>query len=153
MAIDIPPFKTYVRSEYLYDFKEGFGYFVPATVIAISSYPGDYLSFHILADDDRIFDKIPIAALSNSKTAPKLSNDDVNITKCVDKDIVVYQIDYLLNLNLCKVLRQDGNLWQIGNYLFTIEWINTKQSVHLIELEEGNYILWPNELLSWNMEE
>ena len=104
-------------------------------------------SYHIC------FQNIPVAALSNSKTAPRLNEEEVHITQCIDNNIIVYQLEYLLNINLCKVFKQNGDFWQIGNYLFTVEWPNIKQSLHLIELEDGNYVLWPNELLNWKIED
>lgn len=147
MSSDIQPFLTYVRSEYLYALKEGFGYFTPATVFAISSYANDKLKFQILADDKTMFNDIPSCALVNSKEAPKLEDD--GFENCPDEYIAVIQHEHLLNINVCGIWKRDHSFWQKGIYILTVEWPKAKQQVHLVELENGNYVFWSNKYMTW----
>lgn len=149
---DIRPFLTYVRSEFLYSLKEGFGYFTPATVFSVSSYAGDTLKFQVIADDQILFPNVPVCALSNSKSAPKLLEEDCIYGPCPDDDIVVIQHEYLLAVGDCGVWNRDSSFMQKGTYMFTVEWTKVKQQYHLIELEDGNYILWSNEKITWGAE-
>jgi len=146
---DIPAFLTYVRSEYLYSLKEGFGYFAPATVFAISSHAHETLKLHLIVDDKLMFSNIPLCALANSKTAPKLEEDECIYDLCPDDVAVVIQYEYLMALENCAVWKKDGSLWQKGIYLFSVEWPKLKHQLHFIELEDGNYTLWSNERITW----
>lgn len=146
---DIPPFLTYVRSEYLYSLKEGFGYFTPATVFAISSRPNETLKFQILADDKTHFGDIPVCALANSKSAPKISEEECVFAPCPEEKFIVNQYEFLASIGICGVWKRDGSFWQSGTYMFSVEWEN-KFVLHLVELEDGNYILWPSDKLTWN---
>jgi|ERR1700722_20040193 len=148
-SVDINPFLTYVRSEYLYALKEGQGYFSPATVFAVSSYPNENLKFQILVDDKTHVGNIQTCALANSKTAPKIAEEDCVYTSCPDEFIVVNQYEYLSTLAICGVWKRDNSFWQNGTYIFSVEWPKTKMVLHLIELEDGNYSLWPSEKLTW----
>lgn len=147
MISDIRPFLTYVRSEYLYNLKQGFGYFSPATVFAVSSYANEPLLLHIMVDDTTVFNNIPISAIANSKTAPKI--DYSNYDLCPDDTISIHYYEFLSTIENCSVWGDDNSFIQKGLYLFSIEWPNAKKIQHLIELEDGNYVLWPNEKITW----
>lgn len=149
---DIPPFLTYVRSEYLYSLKEGFGYFAPATVFAISSYTNETLKLHLLVDDKVMFTNVPVCALANSKTAPKFDENDCIFDVCPDDIINVIRYEYLAAVESCGVWNKDSSFWQKGSYLFSVEWPKLKHQLHFLELEDGNYTLWSNERITWGEE-
>ena len=149
---NISPFLTYVRSEYLYDLKEGFGYFTPATVFAISSCANEQLKMQLIANDKTMFSHVPVCALANSKAAPKLPDEECVFDVCSDNAATTTQYDYLIAIEHCGVWKKDGSFWQKGIYLFTVEWQKTKQQLHFIELEDGNYIFWANERITWGDE-
>lgn len=146
---DITPFLTYARAEYLYSSNESAHYFTPATVFAISSYPNQSLKFQILADDKVMMNNIPICALANSKDAPRITEEECVYYVCPNEYVVMNKYEYLAALGECGVWKKDNAFWQKGMYMFSVEWPNTKIVLHLIELEDGNYILWPNEKLTW----
>ena|ERR1700743_1603831 len=152
MSCDIPVFLTYVRSEYLYALIEGFGYFTPATVFAISNIPNETPKLHIIVDDKVMFSNIPICALSNSKTAPKLAEEDCVFGLCPDDAMTVSRFEYLSAIEHCAIWKKEGNFWQKGIYLFTVEWAKSKLQFHFLELEDGNYCLWSNERITWGEE-
>lgn len=150
--VSIPPFLTYVRSEYLYSLKEGYGYFTPATVFAISGNAADSLKFQIITENNILFKEIPVCALSNDRTAPKLSEEECVATNCPDNELFVVEYDYLSTLRICGIWKKNFTFWQKGSYIFTIEWPKNKLSLHLIELNDGNYVLWNNENITWGEE-
>lgn len=151
MNVDIPPFLTYVRSEFLYSLKEGFGYFTPATVFAISCIKNETIKFHLIIDDQIHISNIQTSALSNSKTAVKLQEEDCVFGICPEDEVIINQYEFLSNIGTCAVWKKDSSLWQKGNYLFTVEFSN-KVQLHLIELDDGNYIFWPSSNITWSEE-
>lgn len=147
MLIDIQPFLTYARSEYLYSLEEGFGYFTPITVFAVSISKGEEINFQIMTEGNILFPNIPIRALANSKTSTPLETHSFDV--CPDDNATIIQHDYLNSIGSCGVWHKDGTLWSIGTYLFTIEWHNAKRQMHFIELEDGNYVMWADSHIIW----
>jgi hypothetical protein len=146
---DIPPFLTYARSEFLYELREGFGYFTPITVFAITSVANEPIRFQIMADDKVHIKDVPIHALANSKAAPKVDEADCIWAHCPDNEVDVVQYEYLTTVMACGVWKRDNSLWQTGNYVLTLEWVKAKATMHLIELDDGNYVLWAPEYITW----
>lgn len=151
MTTDISPFLIYVRSEYLYSLKEGFGYFTPATVFAISARAGETLKLQILADDSVMFSNIPISGVSNSKESPKLDEENCVYSICPNDNISIIQYEYLNTIQHCAIWNKNGSLFQKGIYMFSIEFA-TKELFHFIELADGNYSAWANEWITWGEE-
>lgn len=147
---DINPFLIFARSEYLYSLEEGFGYFTPATVFAISSIPNETLKLQLITDDSKIlFNSVPVCALANNKAAPKFDEEECVFTACPDNNPIALQYEYLASVNECSVWKKDGSFWQKASYLFTVEWNASKLQLHFLELEDGNYVLWANEKITW----
>jgi hypothetical protein len=151
MILNIIPFLTYVRSEYLYKLTEGHGYSSPATVFAISLSPNETIKLNILADDTTMFSNIPVCALMNSKAAREVPEDAAVFDVCPDGSAEVIQYEYLTAVEHCGVWKKDRSFWQKGVYLFSVEWQNKEQS-HFIELEDGNYVFWNNRHITWGEE-
>lgn len=149
MIADSPVFISYVRSDYLYNHTEGQGYFTQATVFAVSSITNESLKAQIIVDDKTMFANIPICALANNKMAPVLLEEDCVYSLCSDDKITVFRYEYLLSIDCCSIWKKDKTYWQRGSYIFTVEWDKTKQQLHFIELEDGNYVLWANERITW----
>lgn len=147
-SVDIPPFLSYIRADYLHSHTEGQGYFSDATPFAIVSTVGEYLKFHIVSVHTTFFN-IPVNAITNSKTSPILSEDDASFLTCPSDDVETIQYDHLTNVSHCGVWKQDGSFWQLGSYVLSIEWPRVKVNVHLIELEDGNYIVWDGDFITW----
>lgn len=146
MLYDIPIFLTYVRSEYLFELKQGQGYYTPATVFAISICSGETIKFQILTDDRTLFSNIPVSALANDKVAPKYQEEQY---VCTDDIANIIQHEYLTAIEHCAVWKQDNSFWQKAIYILTIEFPKTKQQLHLLEMEDGNYTFAPNENITW----
>jgi hypothetical protein len=149
MLIDIQPFLTYIRAEYLNPSPNNVGHFQEGAVFAISTVAGQAPSFNIMVNETSVFSNISAAALSNSRPSQKFDDDDYNFYNCPESDASVVHLDYLTNINSCAVWRRDKGFWQKGNYLFTLDFPNANQQLQLIELEDGNYIFWDNSLITW----
>jgi len=149
MLINIPPFLSYIRSEFIHDDMTGQPYFQDATAFAISVRSNETLKFQILVGEGRIHSEVSVAGLTNSKEAVKLSDEGCSYSVFADDKINVVILEYLSTLG-CKVNYKDGAFWQNGQYVLTVEWENLKEQLHLIELEDGNYVFWGNEGLTWN---
>jgi|ERR1700722_4525604 len=146
--VDIPPFLTYVRSEYLYT-DDLAGYFTPATIFAFSCVLGKP-KFSILTENKKVFHNVEVNALTNSKnSAPVSINEHIFSHK---ENIEIYKYQYLYEINNCLLLDKDGVIWQGGNYLFSLLIDNNSIQFHFIELNDGNYIFWPNENTIWGNE-
>jgi hypothetical protein len=152
MLIDIQPFLTYIRAEYLNSSQNNIGHFQEAAIFAISTVAGQDPSFNVMVNEVSVFSNIPASALSNSRPAPKFEENDYSFNHCPENESSVIHLDYLTNVNSCAVWKRNKSFWQKGNYLFTLDFPNANQQLQLIELEDGNYIFWDNSLITWSEE-
>ena len=152
IQLNIPPFLSYVRSEYLFDHKEGEGYFSPATIFSVSISQNEYPKFQVLIDDKTLFSNIPLQAISGSKLAKSLREEDCVYIQSADKDVVACVYDYLLSIEDCFVWQKNGEKFQAAKYIMTLDWYIAKEQLHLLELEDGNYVLWHNSLITWGLD-
>jgi hypothetical protein len=127
----------------------GHQYFQDATAFAISARSNETLKFQILVGEGRIHSEVSVAGLTNSREAVILTDESCSYSVFNDDKVSVIVLEYLVGLNGCVVNNKDGTFWQNGQYVLTIEWENLKQQLHLIELENGNYVFWGNEGLVW----
>jgi hypothetical protein len=148
MLVDIQPFLTYVRSEYLWSHKEGQGYFSDCTVFAISSIEGEHLQFSIMVDGKTVFPNIPISALTNDRAVAMVGDDQCSYARSPGEHISVISHEHLADIGVCGVWNRDGSFWETGTYMLTVQWSNGQQ-VHLIELEGGHYIFWGDKHITW----
>jgi hypothetical protein len=149
MLINIQPFVCYVRSEFIFDDMNGQPYFQDGTAFAISAKSNETLKFQIMVGEGRIHPEVSVAALTSRQEAVKLIDDACSYTVFPDDKVSIVVLDYLSTLDTCGVLNKDGSFWQNGQYLFTVEWDNLKKQLHLIGLDDGNYVFWGNEGLVW----
>jgi hypothetical protein len=138
--VDIAPFLTYIRNN------EN-GFFASATVFALSSTKGEYISAQILVENQTLIGNIPISALTNNKETIKLDDKDCVYCACPSDNFIINCYEHLNSISICSILKSDNN--QCGTYILTCEWEN-KLQLHFIELEDGNYIFWPNDKIVWN---
>lgn len=151
MLIDLQPFLTYIRAEYL-NSSPNIGSFQEGAVFALSTVAGQDPSFNIMVNETSVFSNIPASALSNSRPAPKFEENDYSFNHCPEDNAQVITLDYLTNINACNVWKRNKSYWQKGNYLFTLDFPNAREQLQLLELEDGNYIFWDNSLITWGEE-
>lgn len=151
----IPHFYCFLRKEFLYDQKEHHGEFIRVAVFGITSIGGRAIGFNVLTEDGAQFSRIPIHALVSSKTAPKISLENLELWDCFGEDVGVVVFDYLWEMR-CKVILRDRK-WHYGKYMFTIDWCNNPYSeeptqqkcAHMIMMDNGCYAAQPNNRIIW----
>lgn len=144
MLYDIAPFLTYIRFEQLYALRV-----LPATVFAISICKGETLKFQAIVDDKTLFSNVQLSSLVNDKMSQILKEEDSIYFPCPEDNANILQHEYLSVIEHCGVWKKDNTFWSKGIYVFTIEWQISKQQLHLLELEDGNYVFWPDEKITW----
>lgn len=158
------PLKVFVRNEYMYQFKKGFGEFTEGVVISVRCMPGQVALFQVLLDNGVMRDKLPSHALL---TEPKLPETDLpfhvlQIWNCFSYRFTITQLSYVYDTPV-EVYMKDRN-WYNGSYYATINWgsndINTDitlaedplehKSHHIILLDNGQIALQPNNRVKWS---
>jgi hypothetical protein len=142
---DIPPVKTFLRGEYLYDMDLSHaGEFVPCTAFAISSYEGSAPTFKVLLADGTVFSYVPPSALidKDKPSGDVLELADLAYHNCPSGDVCVCTFAELAG-PVSAFLRRQGK-WMGGTYLFTIDWYTGNDLLHLIALDNGQYAFLPN---------
>jgi hypothetical protein len=158
------PLKVFVRNEYMYQFKKGFGEFTEGVVISVRCMPGQAALFQVLLDNGVMRDKLPSHALL---TAPELPTPDLpfhvlQIWNCFSYRFTITQLSYVYDTPV-EVYMKDRN-WYKGSYYATINWgsndINTDvtlaedplehKSHHIILLDNGQIALQPNNRVKWS---
>ena len=157
------PLKVFVRNEYMYQFKKGYGEFTEGVIISVRCMPGQATLFQVLLDNGVMRDKLPSHALL---TEPELPNPDLpfhylQIWNCFSYRFTLTQLSYVYDTNV-DVYMKDRQ-WHKGTYYATINWgsndINTDitlaedplehKSHHIILLDNGQIALQPNNRVRW----
>lgn len=146
--VAIPPIKTHVRAEYLYNMDPSrVGELRPCSVFTVSSYAGNAPTFQILLADGAVFSYVPPNALVDRAswppvTEPILALDELVYHDCKSVDIAVQAFDVLRGPVLAYFRKRD--LWLAGSYLFTIDWFTGNEMLHCLALANGQYALLPS---------
>jgi hypothetical protein len=144
-SVNIQPFLTYVRAEYV----NGDSGFFDAIVFAISSISGKFPKFKALVNNEILISNLPINAISSSKNE-EIDEENLCFIHSPNEDIIVNVYDYLLDIKTCHILNDDLDVVASGDYVLSISWSGTDKEMHLIEMTNGYYILCPETLLRWN---
>ena len=160
LVANIPPVHCFIRKEFLYDFKHGFGEYVPCIWVTIKSIRGQ--AFRIesyLPEYGALYDKLPLHAFVSrtDNLSEFLPLDHLQIWDCFSHNITVIKKSFLSNLS-AKFFAKDKT-WHKGNYMFTVdnaspdpniidttyaEWPEDHKSFNFIELDNGQYAAQPN---------
>src|SRR5262249_33303084 len=117
---NIPHFKAWVRTEFLYNLESHFGELTRCYVFAVRSVPGHALGFHIMTEHGAQIHSLPIHALVLKADAPRMLLDHLQLWDCFDHDLSVTTYAFLSGLR-CSVILKDRK-WYEGQYLFTLDW-------------------------------
>lgn len=160
LITNLPARKVWVRKEYLRDFKDGFGEFVEGVWVSAKSIPGRAFYFETyLPEYAAMFDKLPISAfLSEPKTpSPDLDLPNLQFWNCMDYGVVSICKQFVASMDWEVRSRHFGTLR--GQYECTLdnhhsdpdtvdystsEVPEEHKSFNLIELENGQFALYPN---------
>ena len=157
LNVNIPPFKAWVRKEFLHDQKSGQGEFEHCLVFAVRSVPSRAIGFRILLDSGAQYEGVPVHAFVWNK-------DDfveewpiylAEMWDCFGLNVVCNVYEALSNLS-CSVYLRDSR-WADGTYMFSLDWHSNvwsdlpeeRKDAHIIKLETGVYCAYPNNRICW----
>jgi hypothetical protein len=160
LLTNLPSTKVYVRKEYLRDLNDGFGEFVEGVWVSAKSIPGRAFYFETyLPEYGALFDKLPISAFVSSPETPDPDLDLPNLQfwNCMDYGITNICKQFVGSMEWEVRTRHFGSLK--GEYLCTLDNYHSDpdvidystsevpqehKSFNLIELENGQFALYPN---------
>ena len=160
LICNLPSTKVWVRKEYLRDFKDGHGEFVEGNWVTAKSIPGRAFYFETyLPEYGAMFDKLPISAFVSEPKIPKpdLPLYNLQFWNCMDYNVTCIQKQFIGSMSYEVYTRDAGSVK--GSYVATLdnyhgdidtvdfstsETPEEHKSHNIIELENGQYCLYPN---------
>ena len=160
LITNLPSTKVYVRKEYLRDLTDGFGEFVEGVWVCAKSIPGRAFYFETyLPEYGALYDKLPISAFVSSPETPDPDLDLPNLQfwNCMDYGVSNICKQFVGSMEWEVRTRHFGSIK--GEYLCTLDNYHSDpdvvdystsevpqehKSFNLIELENGQYALYPN---------
>jgi hypothetical protein len=160
LICNLPSLKVYVRNEYLYDHEKGHGEFTEGHWVSAKSLPGRAFYFEtFLPEYGALYDKLPISAfVSEPKTpTPDMSLENLQFWNCMDYGVTAVYKQFIGSMDF-EVLTRDhgiihgGYICTLDNYhasadevdYSTAEVPEEHKSFNLLELDNGQYCLYPN---------
>ena len=160
LLTNLPATKVWVRKEYLRDLKSGHGEYVEGLWVAAKSKPGRAFYFETyLPEYGAIFDKLPISAfLSRPETPdPDMDLPNLQFWNCMDYNVTTICKNIVASMEWECRTRHFGSIK--GQYICTLDNYHSEidevdastsempdehKSFNLIELENGQFALYPN---------
>ena len=160
LLCNLPAQKVWVRKEYLRDHQDGHGEYVAGIWASCKSIPGRAFYFETyLPDYGALFDKLPISAFVSSKEPPKpdMPLNNLQFWNCMDYGVTIICKQFIGSMDF-EVLTRDFGI-QKGYYVCTIDNYHADpdsidystsenpeehKSFNLLELENGQFCLYPN---------
>ena len=160
LICNIPSNKVWVRKEYLHDEEKGHGEYVEGVWVTAKSIPGRAFYFETyLPKYGALFDKLPISAFVSSPEKPDddLPLHDLQFWNCMDYGVTCISKQFIGSMDYEIFTRSHKTVK--GTYLFTLDNYHTHndeidystseipaehKSFNCLELENGQYCLYPN---------
>ena len=160
LICNIPNQKVWVRREYLRDLEDGHGEFVEGHWVTAKSIPGRAFYFEtFLPEYGALFDKLPISAFVSSPETPDIDMalPDLQFWNCMDYGITCIQKQFIGSMDYEVWTKNHGRVK--GSYIATLdnyhihsdevdystaEQPDEHKSFNLLELENGQFALYPN---------
>ena len=160
LICNLPSVEVWVRKEYLTDHQSGHGEFVKGVWVSVKSIPGRAFYFETyLPEYAAMFDKLPISAFCSRPELPSPDLDLPNLQfwNCMDYGVTNIHKQFTGSMRWEVRTRNFGTL--NGSYICTLdnyhhsaneidystsEIPQEHKSFNLIELENGQYALYPN---------
>jgi hypothetical protein len=154
---NIPPIECYVRGNYLRNQEDHFDKFYPCIVFGVASIPNRSPLFHFIMDDGGLWWRAPISAFCKKENIKEDPLEELVLWDSFSYYISVTQF-YALKNSTIKYVNRSGKE-NLGRYLFTLDWghaeinetnfgysetPNEHKCGHVLELENGNYAIQPN---------
>ena len=160
LICNLPSVEVWVRKEYLTGHQSGHGEFVKGVWVSCKSIPGRTFYFETyLPEYAAMYDKLPISAFVSAPETPSPDMDLPNLQfwNCMDYGVVAVTKQFIGSMDYELYTRDFGI--QKGTYICTIDNYHQDPEVvdyatsenpaehkshNLIELENGQYALYPN---------
>ena len=163
LIANLPSVEVWVRKEYLTDHQSGWGEFVKGVWVSVKSIPGRAFYFETyLPEYAAMYDKLPISAFVSEpkKPEPDMPLNNLQFWNCMDYGVVAVTKQFIGGMDYECYTRDYGT--QRGTYVCTIDNYHQDPNVidyatsespsehkshNLIELDNGQYALYPNNRL------
>jgi len=163
LITNLPSVEVWVRKEYLTDHQSGWGEFVKGVWVSAKSIPGRAFYFETyLPEYAAMYDKLPISAfVARPETpSPDMNLPNLQFWNCMDYGVVSIDKRFIGSMDFECYTRDHGIMK--GTYVCTldnyhrdpdmVDWATSEnpaehKSHNLIELENGQFALYPNNRL------
>jgi hypothetical protein len=160
LVCNIPSTQVWVRKEYLMDHDGGHGEYVKGVWVSAKSLAGRAFYFETyLPEYGALYDKLPISAFVavGGLKGKDLPLHDLQFWNCMDIGVVAVQKQFIGSMRAEVRLRTGGSMF--GSYQFTLDNYHSSpdyidcstsetpsehKSFNCIELDNGQYALYPN---------
>lgn len=160
LVCNIPSTQVWVRKEYLLDHEGGHGEYVKGVWVSAKSLVGRAFYFETyLPEYGALYDKLPISAFVavGGLKGRDLALHDLQFWNCMDYGVVAVQKQFIGSMRVEARLRTGGVM--NGSYQFTLDNYHSSpdyidystsetpsehKSFNCIQLENGQYALYPN---------
>ena len=157
---NIPVIECYVRGNYLRDQKDSFDKYYECRVFGVMSLPGQVPLFHFMMEDGGLWWKAPISAFCKKEGVKELPLNELCMWDSFSYNISVTTFYQLADSKMTYFSRR--KVKRSGRYLFTLDWTigdfnelnfgfanapSQHKCGHVIELDDGNYAIQPNNRL------
>lgn len=175
--VNLPPRKVWVRKEYLYDLRKGFGEYVLGYWVSLKSIWGRCFYFETyMPEYGACYDKLPIAAFVEwdsdnpdkpldpmDKAGYDLPLSDLQYWDSFDYDTEISTKQFLFSMSV-RVRHRSGKMTEGGKYVFTIDSCHRDldrvdlsysevpeehKSHNCVILSNGQFGLYPNNRCQW----
>jgi hypothetical protein len=148
--VAVDPIPVFLLRKYLYNLDKNETGWVRASIVVISSYANDPLTFTVLIEDTKaLFSYIPLNAviyrfddkpIVDSALMDAVFLKNLGCFPCPSEEVFVS--DFHLNKVLAFFPERDSR--QVCRYLLTLDWPNDNELFHLLVNEKGLFYLRPN---------
>lgn len=165
LICNLPNQKVWVRREYLRDLVDGHGEFVEGHWVSAKSLPGRAFYFEtFLPEYGALYDKLPISAFVARPETPSVGGKtidmglpDLQFWNCMDYGVTCIEKQFIGSMDFEVYTKNHGRMR--GTYIATLdnyhvhadevdystaEQPDEHKSFNLLELENGQYCLYPN---------
>ena len=157
---NIPIIECYVRGNYLRDQKDSHDKYFECVVFGVCSLPKQVPLFHYLMTDGGLWWRAPISAFCTKPDVKELPLDELCMWDSFSYNFSVTTFYQLADSKMTYFSRR--KVKRTGKYLFTLDWTigdynelnfgyanapSQHKCGHVIELDDGNYAIQPNNRL------
>ena len=121
---------AYVRNEFLFGQKKGFGEFTVGHLVSVRSLQNQCFQFSVLLGNGALFTGLPAHAIAFKQEAPKRPLNESQMWDSISSSIDIIQLELLLYMP-ATIKLFSGELVK-GEYLFTIDAVGTNKAAYTV---------------------